>query len=92
MPGLDFGVVFANYHYLVEGMIWTVVLCVFSSILSISGGVLLAVAGITGFGPVEDGAYRGVHESLQEAEKTVYDLVPGGDEIRRLNQPYVDVR
>jgi len=53
---------------------------------------LLAVAGITGFGPVEDGAYRGVHESLQEAEKTVYDLVPGGDEIRRLNQPYVDVR
>lgn len=53
---------------------------------------LLAAAGITGFGPVEDGAYRMVHERLQEAEKTVYDLVPGGDEIRRLNQPYVDVR
>jgi polar amino acid transport system permease protein len=53
MPGLDFGVVYKNYHYLLEGMLWTIVLCGFSSILSLSGGVLLAVAGVTGNRPLK---------------------------------------
>jgi polar amino acid transport system permease protein len=43
MPGLDFSVVFKNYEYLVQGAMWTIVLCSFSSILSLVGGVLLAV-------------------------------------------------
>jgi len=53
---------------------------------------LLGVADITGFGPVNDEAYRSVHDILEAADKTVYDIVPDGAEIRRLNQPYIDVR
>ena len=33
-----------------------------------------------------------MHELLREAEKTVYDIVPDGAEVRRLSQPYIDVR
>ncbi|MBI5244344.1 MAG: PhnD/SsuA/transferrin family substrate-binding protein [Elusimicrobia bacterium] len=53
---------------------------------------LKAVANITGFGPVQEDAYRPIHDLIQAAEKTVYDIVPGGEDIRRLNQPYIDVR
>ena len=53
---------------------------------------LRAVANITGFGPAEAGDYRAMHELLREAEKTVYDIVPDGAEVRRLSQPYIDVR
>jgi len=53
---------------------------------------LLSVADITGFGPVDAGAYRAVHELLREAGKSVYDIVPEGAEVRRLNQPYMDAR
>ena len=52
MPGLDFSVVFENYHYLVQGTIWTIVLCGFSSILSIVGGILLAVASLARNAPL----------------------------------------
>jgi phosphonate transport system substrate-binding protein len=53
---------------------------------------LLSMADITGFGPVDREAYRSVHDILQAAGKTVYDIVPDGSEVRRLNQPYIDVR
>jgi ABC-type phosphate/phosphonate transport system substrate-binding protein len=53
---------------------------------------LRAVADITGFGPVEEGAYQAMHELLREAQKSVYDIVPDGAEVRRLNQPYIDAR
>lgn len=47
MPGLKFSVVFGYYHYLLEGMFWTVILCGFSSLLSLSAGVPLALASIS---------------------------------------------
>jgi len=53
---------------------------------------LLAVADITGWGPVDGEAYRAVHELLRAAGKSVYDIVPDGTEIKRLNQPYLDAR
>jgi len=53
---------------------------------------VLTVADITGFGPVDDKAYRSVHDILESAGRTVYDIVPDGAEVRRLNQPYIDVR
>ncbi|MCX5794200.1 MAG: PhnD/SsuA/transferrin family substrate-binding protein [Elusimicrobia bacterium] len=53
---------------------------------------LLAVADITGFGPVAEQAYRSVHDILEAAGKSVYDIVPEGAEVRRLNQPYMDLR
>ncbi len=53
---------------------------------------LMSVANITGFGPVDDEAYRSVHDILEAAGKSVYDIVPKGAEVRRLNQPYIDVR
>ena len=53
---------------------------------------LLAVANITGFGPVDESAYRGVHDLLRAAGKSVHDIVPDGAEVRRLNQPYIDAR
>jgi phosphonate transport system substrate-binding protein len=53
---------------------------------------LLSVADITGFGPVDDEAYRSTHDILEAAGKSVYDIVPDGAEVRRLNQPYIDVR
>lgn len=53
---------------------------------------LLGVADITGFGPVDEGAYRSVHDILEAAGKSVYDIVPEGAEVRRLNQPYMDLR
>ncbi len=52
MPGLDFSVVFKNYQYLVQGAIWTIVLCSFSSILSLVGGVLLAVMSLARNAPL----------------------------------------
>ena len=53
---------------------------------------LFSVAHITGFGPVHDDAFRSVHYLLLSAGRSVYGIVPGGAEIRRLNQPYIDVR
>lgn len=53
---------------------------------------LLAVADITGFGPADESAYQAVHELLRTAGTTVYDIVPEGTEVRRLNQPYMDLR
>ncbi|MBI5241295.1 MAG: PhnD/SsuA/transferrin family substrate-binding protein [Elusimicrobia bacterium] len=53
---------------------------------------LSALADIAGFGPVDQDAYRSVHKLLREAGKSVYDIVPEGVEVRRLNQPYMDAR
>jgi len=51
-----------------------------------------AVADITGFQPVDPVIYRPLHELLLEEGKNVYDLVPGGWEIYRLNLPYMPER
>jgi phosphate/phosphite/phosphonate ABC transporter binding protein len=53
---------------------------------------LLALAGISGFGPVDEKAYRSVHDLLKAAGSSVYDIVPDGSEIKHLNQPYIDMR
>jgi hypothetical protein len=49
---------------------------------------LAAVADITGFRHVEEGVYRPLHDLLRSEGKAVYDLVPDGWEIQKLNQPY----
>jgi len=48
-----------------------------------------AVADITGFQPVSAGAYRQLHELIRSTGNSIYDLVPEGWEIRKLNQPYM---
>lgn len=48
-----------------------------------------AVADITGFRPVSAEVYRPLHEMLRAGGKSVYDLMPEGWEIHRLNQPYI---
>ncbi|OGR44443.1 MAG: hypothetical protein A2X35_06955 [Elusimicrobia bacterium GWA2_61_42] len=49
---------------------------------------LAAVADITGFRAADEKVYQPVHELLLGEGKTVYDLVPDGWYIYRLNQPY----
>ena len=51
-----------------------------------------ALADITGFKPADPSVYRPLHELLRSEGKAVYDLVPQGWEIHRLNQPYSDER
>ena len=46
------------------------------------------IADITGFRPVDEAVYRPLHELLRAEGKAVYDLVPDGWDIYRLNQPY----
>lgn len=45
-----------------------------------------AIASINGFRPVNEDAYKPVHEMLRSARKSVYDLVPAGWDIQRLNR------
>lgn len=47
-----------------------------------------AVADITGFRPADEAAYKPLHDLILSEGKSVYDLIPGGWEIYRLNQPY----
>jgi phosphonate transport system substrate-binding protein len=47
------------------------------------------IADITGFQPVDEAVYRPLHELLRAEGKAVYDLVPDGWDIYRLNQPYM---
>jgi len=47
-----------------------------------------ALADITGFRPADEDVYRPVHDLIWAEGKTVYDLVPDGWYIYRLNQPY----
>jgi ABC-type phosphate/phosphonate transport system substrate-binding protein len=47
-----------------------------------------AVADITGFKPVDEDVYKPLHELLRGEGRTVYDLVPEGWDIYRLNQPF----
>ncbi|OGR71336.1 MAG: hypothetical protein A2089_03540 [Elusimicrobia bacterium GWD2_63_28] len=46
------------------------------------------VADITGFRHVQEGVYRPLHDLLRSEGKAVYDLVPDGWDIQKLNQPY----
>ena len=50
---------------------------------------LAAFADITGFRPVDESVYKPVHDLLLKEGHSVYDLVPAGWEIQRLNQPYM---
>jgi ABC-type phosphate/phosphonate transport system substrate-binding protein len=50
---------------------------------------LRTMADISGFRPVWENAYAPMHELLRAANKSVYDLVPEGWDIRRLNRPYL---
>lgn len=53
---------------------------------------LSALADITGFRQADQEAYKPLHELLLKSGKPVYDLVPEGWAIHRLNQPYRDER
>ena len=64
-----------------------------AAFLSLSGtaegrSALAAVADITGFRPADEAAYRPLHDLILAEGRSVYDLVPEGWEIYRLNQPY----
>ncbi|HBL15946.1 MAG: hypothetical protein A2X36_03760 [Elusimicrobia bacterium GWA2_69_24] len=48
-----------------------------------------ALADISGWRPIDEDVYRPIHDTLRALDKSVYDLVPQGWEIRRLNQPYL---
>jgi len=50
--------------------------------------VLGAAADITGFRPVDEAVYKPLHDLILAEGQSVYDLVPNGWEIYRLNQPY----
>lgn len=68
-----------------------------SAFLSLAGTkegrrALGTIADITGFRPADEAVYKPLHETLLTEGKTVYDLVPDGWEIYRLNQPYVPDR
>lgn len=47
-----------------------------------------SVADITGFRPADEAAYRQLHDLLLAEGQSVYDLIPEGWQIYRLNQPY----
>ncbi len=47
-----------------------------------------AMADITGFGPVDASVYKPIHDIIRMDGKSVYDLIPDGWNIYRLNQPY----
>ncbi|OIN99525.1 MAG: hypothetical protein AUJ51_12655 [Elusimicrobia bacterium CG1_02_56_21] len=47
------------------------------------------VADITGFRPADEALYRPLHDLIRSEDKAVYDLIPDGWEIYRLNQPYM---
>jgi phosphonate transport system substrate-binding protein len=46
------------------------------------------MADITGFRTVDASAYKQVHDLIRAEGKAVYDLIPDGWDIHRLNQPY----
>lgn len=54
--------------------------------------VLGAMADITGFRDAPPEAYKPLHDLLLNSGKPVYDLLPDGWSIHRLNQPYRDER
>lgn len=51
-----------------------------------------AIADITGFRPVNAQVYQATHELLRNEGTSVYELVPGGWDIYRLNLPYTPDR
>ena len=50
------------------------------------------VADITGFASAGPDVYRPIHELILAEGQAVYDLVPGGWEIYKLNRPYIPDR
>jgi phosphonate transport system substrate-binding protein len=50
---------------------------------------LQAIADITRFRRVSEDAYRPTHDLIRSMDKSVYDLIPEGWDIRRLNRPYL---
>jgi len=50
---------------------------------------LASIADITGFRRAPLDAYRPAHDLLRSADKSVYDLIPEGWDIRKLNRPYL---
>jgi ABC-type phosphate/phosphonate transport system substrate-binding protein len=50
------------------------------------------LADITGFRPADEMVYRPLHDLLLQHGKAVYDLVPDGWDIYKLNQPYIPER
>lgn len=50
--------------------------------------VLGAMADITGFRPVDASVYKPIHDLIRTEGKAVYDLVPSGWTIHKLNQAY----
>lgn len=63
----------------------------FTSLSSTPEGLkaLQSLADITGFQPVDENVYRPMHDLLRSQGKTVYDMMPGGWDIYRLNQPFM---
>lgn len=47
-----------------------------------------AVADITGFRPVDAAVYKPLHEIILSEGGSIYDLIPEGWDIYKLNQPY----
>lgn len=50
---------------------------------------LAAIADITGFRTASDDIYRSIHELVRGQDKSIYDMVPEGWLIQRIDQPYV---
>lgn len=62
----------------------------FSSLGGTASGrkALAELADITGFRPADEAVYKPLHDLILADGQPVYDLVPEGWEIYRLNQPY----
>lgn len=66
------------------------ILAAFSSLAGKPEGrkALSAMADITGFRPVDASVYKPIYDLIRSEGKAVYDLVPSGWTIHKLNQPY----
>ncbi len=50
--------------------------------------ILGKMADITGFEKVEPFVYKGIHELILESGKSIYDVIPEGREIKKINEGY----
>lgn len=65
-----------------------------SAFLSLDGTAegrkaLAEMADISGFRPADEAVYKPLHDLLLTEGRSVYDLVPDGWHIQRMNQPYM---
>lgn len=51
-------------------------------------GILAGMADITGFEKTKPSVYKEVHEMILDSGKNIYDVVPGADEIKKINEGY----